>query len=218
MLVSPWTRKLGQTKPFSKKCDLLQYCRAFLRPCYLNIHDLVAIKITLLTFHSTKSRIDLLNYQDKLLKFQFNLWNYAEFNAMFLEKPFYSAVKSRGYRGGLKGYYYSSDFSRIGEKTLLLQATLYYCSLWQYGLRSFQTRGTKSERLLRPHRPPLTQFSKFNNFLWVSWFLDKNLTGCCRSSWSRPASLGHVARRQPFGRTFFGAKDTVSRTIHCLFI
>ena len=123
VLVSPWTRKLGQTKPFSKKCDLLQYCRAFLRPCYLNIHDLVAIKITLLTFHSTKSRIDLLNYQDKLLKFQFNLWNYAEFNAMFLEKPFYSAVKSRGYRGGLKGYYYSSDFSRIGEKTLLLQAT-----------------------------------------------------------------------------------------------
>ena len=37
--------------------------------------------------------------------------------------------------------------------------------------------------------------------------------GCCRSSWIIFGSLGLFARRQPCGRTFLGAKDTVGRTI-----
>ena len=48
---------------------------------------------------------------------------------------------------------------------------------------------------------------------WGNWS-----TGCCRSTWSRPTSLGLFARRQRWGRTYWGAKDTVGRTIHCLCI
>jgi hypothetical protein len=32
-------------------------------------------------------------------------------------------------------------------------------------------------------RPPLTQFSKFNNFLWVYWFLGKNLSNFVPPVW-----------------------------------
>ena len=31
--------------------------------------------------------------------------------------------------------------------------------------------------------PPLTQFSKFNNFLWVCWFLGKNLSNFVPPVW-----------------------------------
>ena len=50
---------------------------------------------------------------------------------------------------------------------------------------SFQAGGTKLERVLPKNQhtqrkllnfSPLTQFSKFNNFLLVCWFLDKNLS------------------------------------------
>ena len=94
-------------------------------------------------------------------------------------------------------------------------------SLWQYGLWSFQTGGTKLERFLpknqhtqrkllnfenwisgelskielhfrfiisfiQPSRVgslPLTQFLKFNNFLWVCWFLGKNLSNFVPPAW-----------------------------------
>ena len=31
---------------------------------------------------------------------------------------------------------------------------------------------------------PLVQFSKFNNFLWVCWFLSKKLSNLCHWSWN----------------------------------
>ena len=46
------------------------------------------------------------------------------------------------------------------------------------------------------HLPaPLTQFSKFNNFLWVCWFLDKNLSNFVPPVWKLHNPYCHSLRQ-----------------------
>ena len=41
---------------------------------------------------------------------------------------------------------------------------------------------------------PLTQFSKFNNFLWVCWFLGKNISNFVPSAWKLDKPYYHNYR------------------------
>ena len=65
-------------------------------------------------------------------------------------------------------------------------------TVWHYGLWSFQAGGTKLEIFLPKNQHTfwhfltpchLPKFSKFNNFLWVCWFLGKNIFNFVPPAW-----------------------------------
>ena len=58
---------------------------------------------------------------------------------------------------------------------------------------------------------PLTQFSKFNNFLWVCWFWDKNLTNFVPPIWKLHNPCCHVwSMGQPFKKGLIFLKNNRS--------
>ena len=50
---------------------------------------------------------------------------------------------------------------------------------------------------------PLIQFSKFNNFLWVCWFLGKNLSNFVPPVWKLHNPYCHISRGSKFKVIFF---------------
>ena len=49
---------------------------------------------------------------------------------------------------------------------------------------------------------PMTQFSKFNNFFWVCWFLGKNLSNFVPPAWKLYNSYCHNAQWMKFAKYF----------------
>ena len=59
---------------------------------------------------------------------------------------------------------------------------------------------------------PLTQFSKFNNFLWVCWFLGKNISNFVYSAWKLNNPYCHnryAGKRRTVGNRYAGTKRCV---------
>ena len=55
----------------------------------------------------------------------------------------------------------------------------------------------KNSDLWKLLRPPLIQFSIFNNFLWVCWFLGKNLSNFVLPVWKLHNSYCHTENIHP---------------------
>ena len=60
-------------------------------------------------------------------------------------------------------------FGKIEENMDLSRIILAVCSIWQYGLWSFQTGGTKLERFLPKNQHTQRKLLNFKN--WISWGL-----------------------------------------------
>ena len=65
---------------------------------------------------------------------------------------------------------------------------------------------------------PLLKFSKFNNFLWVCWFLGKNLSNFVPPDWKLDNSYHHIKGRRgkkkiPTTTTSIIRRPKVSKTV-----
>ena len=110
-------------------------------------------------------------------------------------------------------------FISCQEFTSTLILSMYV--LWQYGLWSFQTGVIKLERFLPKNQhtqtlifasywgSPLVQFSKFQNFLSVCWFLGQSLSNSMYPVWKLHNPYCHNVERWFFKAIFHGLSSVV---------
>ena len=91
-----------------------------------------------------------------------------------------------------KSIFYVKNYTNLSQKFFHLRISIeaHFC-FWHFLITSIFKSLYLVEWCPIFDNSPLTQFSKFNNFLWVCWFLGKNLSNFVPPAWKLNNPYSH---------------------------